>query len=141
MSRPAVQLTDRYDAAVAWARELHAEQTRKGTTIPYLSHLLAVSARVLEDGGDEDQAIAGLLHDSIEDQGVTPDEIDARFGHRAGGFGSVRVEATIGATTWQTSIFPDTRRRTYVLPVKKAVRAAEGLADGSSADVTLVVLV
>lgn len=80
MSRPAVQLTDRYDAAVAWARELHAEQTRKGTTIPYLSHLLAVSARVLEDGGDEDQAIAGLLHDSIEDQGVTPDEIDARFG-------------------------------------------------------------
>lgn len=69
------------------------------------------------------------------------DEIDARFGHRAGGFGSVRVEATIGATTWQTSIFPDTRRRTYVLPVKKAVRAAEGLADGSSADVTLVVVV
>ncbi len=80
MTTPAVHLTDRYDAAVSWARELHAEQTRKGTTILYLSHLLAVSARVLEDGGDEDQAIAGLLHDTIEDQGVSPAEIEERFG-------------------------------------------------------------
>lgn len=53
------------------------------------------------------------------------------------GFGSVRVEVTIGATTWRTSVFPSTEQKTYVLPVKKAVRAAEGLDEGSAARVTL----
>jgi hypothetical protein len=56
------------------------------------------------------------------------------------GFGSVRVEATIGETTWQTSIFPDTKAKSYVLPVKKAVRAAEGLEDGARVDIALAVL-
>ncbi len=69
------------------------------------------------------------------------DDIEERFGHRAGGFGSVRVEATIGGSTWQTSLFPDSKRGTYVLPVKKPVRAAEGLGEGSTTEVTLVVLV
>lgn len=68
------------------------------------------------------------------------DDVEERFGSTAGGFGSIRVEVTIGSTTWRTSLFPDARRRTYVLPVKKAVRAAEGLADGSEAGVSLVVL-
>jgi (p)ppGpp synthase/HD superfamily hydrolase len=54
---------------LALAAELHAGQVRKGTTIPYLSHLLAVASLVAEDGGDEDQVIAALLHDSAEDQG------------------------------------------------------------------------
>ena len=71
---------------------------------------------------------------------ATADDIDERFGHRAAGFGSVRVEVTIGATSWLTSIFPDTKRGTYVLPVKKAVRVAEHLADGSTAQVVLVVV-
>lgn len=65
------------------------------------------------------------------------DEIDERFGATAGGFGSVRVEVTIGRTTWRTSLFPDAKRRTYVLPVKKPVRAAEGLEAGSTAFVEL----
>lgn len=56
------------------------------------------------------------------------------------GFGSVRVEVTIGGTTWRTSVFPDSRRRAYVLPVKRAVRAAEGLADGDPVGVGLTVL-
>jgi Domain of unknown function (DUF1905) len=51
------------------------------------------------------------------------------------GFGSVRVEVTVGANTWRTSLFPDSRSRTYVLPVKKAVRQAEGLAAGDTAHV------
>ena len=68
------------------------------------------------------------------------DDIDERFGHRAAGFGSIRVEVTIGATTWQTSVFPDTKRATYVLPVKAAVRKAEGLDVGSIAKVELRVL-
>jgi hypothetical protein len=67
------------------------------------------------------------------------DEIEATYGHRAGGFGSVRVRVTIGTTTWSTSIFPDRKRGTYVLPVKKAVRQAEGLAEGMHVDVELTV--
>jgi hypothetical protein len=61
------------------------------------------------------------------------DAIGARAGPRRG-FGSVRVRVTVGATTWQTSIFPDSERG-YVLPVKRAVRAAEGLDPGDTATV------
>lgn len=68
------------------------------------------------------------------------DEIEETFGHRAKGFGSLRVEVSVGATTWRTSIFPDNKRGTYVLPVKKAVRQAENLADGSTAPLALEVL-
>ncbi len=68
------------------------------------------------------------------------DDIDEMFGHRAAGFGSLRVEVMIGDTTWKTSVFPDTKRGTFVLPIKKAVRVAEGLADGSVARVRLEVL-
>ena len=70
--------------AVAVARELHAGQVRKGTEIPYVSHLLAVAAIVLEAGGDEETAIAALLHDAAEDAGgeETLDSIRARFGDR-----------------------------------------------------------
>lgn len=68
------------------------------------------------------------------------DEVDERWGQHAGGFGSVRVEVTVGATTWRTSLFPDTKRATYLLPVKRAVRTAEGLADGSVVEVELAVL-
>lgn len=56
------------------------------------------------------------------------------------GFGSVRVEATVGTTTWRTSVFPDSRSGRYVLPMKKAVRAAEDLAEGQPLDVLLTVL-
>lgn len=62
-------LTRRYEAALVYAAQLHATQTRKGTDIPYLSHLMSVSSLVLEAGGDEDEAIAALLHDGPEDQG------------------------------------------------------------------------
>ncbi len=62
-------LSERFDRAVAMAAELHRAQVRKGTTIPYLSHLLAVTALVLEHGGEEDDAIAAMLHDAAEDQG------------------------------------------------------------------------
>ena len=68
------------------------------------------------------------------------DEILERAGAFARGFGSLRVEVTVGGTTWRTSIFPDSGRKTYVLPVKKAVRTAEGLSAGSTARVRLVVL-
>lgn len=74
--------TDRFDDALVYASRLHRNQRRKGTDIPYVAHLLAVAALVIEHGGDEDQAIAALLHDAAEDQGgaATLAEIEARFG-------------------------------------------------------------
>ena len=62
-------LTDRFDRALLYATHVHGGQVRKGTSTPYVAHLLAVSATVLEYGGNEDLAIAALLHDSVEDQG------------------------------------------------------------------------
>ena len=65
------------------------------------------------------------------------DEIEESYGAKAGGFGSVRVAVTIGSTSWSTSIFPDRKRGTYVLPVKKAVRTAERLTAGTTVEVAL----
>jgi (p)ppGpp synthase/HD superfamily hydrolase len=75
-------LSERLAGAFGFALDLHRSQTRKGTAIPYLSHPMAVAALVLEDGGDEEQAIAALLHDGPEDQGgrATLEEIRRRFG-------------------------------------------------------------
>lgn len=73
----------RLSEAFAFAATAHAKQVRKGTTIPYVSHLMSVCALVLEHGGDEEQAIAGLLHDVIEDCGIAYEEaIQERFGER-----------------------------------------------------------
>jgi (p)ppGpp synthase/HD superfamily hydrolase len=75
----------RFRDALVWAAELHEEQKRKGGNVPYVAHLLGVASIVLEHGGDEDQAIAALLHDALEDQAhrMTPGEIGARFGDPA----------------------------------------------------------
>lgn len=75
-------LGDRFADAFVYAVHLHTRQARKGTAIPYLTHLMTVCSLVLEDGGDESQAIAALLHDGPEDQGGQPilDEIQRRFG-------------------------------------------------------------
>jgi len=77
---PSAVLTARFSEAVRWASLLHADQVRKGTQIAYVGHLLAVAALVLEDGGTEDEAIAAVLHDAVEDQGVAEAEIRSRFG-------------------------------------------------------------
>lgn len=63
------QLSNRFEQALVLATQLHRYQVRKSSNIPYISHLLSVAALVLEDGGDEDEAIAALLHDAVEDQG------------------------------------------------------------------------
>ena len=72
--------TLRYGEALQWADDLHRTQLRKGKTVPYFSHLISVSALVWEDGGSEDQAIAALLHDAIEDAGQTHASVAERFG-------------------------------------------------------------
>ena len=66
------KLTKRFDHAVKFARKAHKNQVRKGTQIPYISHLLGVTSIVLEMGGNEDEAIAALLHDVVEDCGGQP---------------------------------------------------------------------
>jgi (p)ppGpp synthase/HD superfamily hydrolase len=77
-------LTPRFSAALVLASELHGDQFRKGTSVPYISHLLGVTALVLEHGGDEDAAIVALLHDAVEDQGgqATLARISEQFGAR-----------------------------------------------------------
>ncbi len=76
------RLTSRFTEALTYAAELHNTQVRKGGDIPYVGHLLSVSALVIEAGGTETQAIAALLHDAVEDQGGadTLAEIESRFG-------------------------------------------------------------
>jgi (p)ppGpp synthase/HD superfamily hydrolase len=75
-------LTKRFDDAFNFAHRLHRAQRQKGTQIPYISHLMTVAAIVIEHGGNEDQAIAALLHDAAEDQGgaTTLAEIRSAFG-------------------------------------------------------------
>ena len=75
-------LGPRFSEAFKFANEAHATQRRKGTDIPYIAHLLSVAALVIEAGGDEDAAIAALLHDAVEDQGGVPtlDRIREQFG-------------------------------------------------------------
>lgn len=75
-------LGERFERALVYACRVHGGQTRKGTGIPYVSHVLAVAATALEDGGNEDEAIAALLHDAVEDGGGQErlDDICVRFG-------------------------------------------------------------
>ncbi|WP_427163028.1 HD domain-containing protein [Aliinostoc sp. HNIBRCY26] len=75
-------LSQRFSQALIYATELHASQVRKGSGVPYIAHLLGVTSIALEYGANEDEAIAALLHDAIEDQGgaATRAEILRRFG-------------------------------------------------------------
>ncbi|NEP12811.1 MAG: HD domain-containing protein [Symploca sp. SIO2C1] len=75
-------LSERFTDALTFATQLHAKQIRKGSGVPYLAHLLGVASIALEYGANEDEAIAALLHDAIEDQGGAPtrEEIRRRFG-------------------------------------------------------------
>jgi len=77
-------LSARFDRALQLAHDLHRRQPRKKSDVPYIAHLLAVTAIVLESDGDEDTAIAALLHDAVEDQGGQPtlDRICREFGER-----------------------------------------------------------
>jgi (p)ppGpp synthase/HD superfamily hydrolase len=113
----AVPLGPRFVEALAYATEVHSGQSRKGTNVPYVSHLLAVCALVLEDGGEEDEAIAALLHDAVEDRGGRPvlEEIRRRFGDRVAGI--VRVCSDTVETTkppWKE------RKARYVEQVRTA---------------------
>jgi len=128
-------LTDRFEEALNFAARLHAGQTRKGTTIPYIAHLMAVASLVITHGGDEDEAIAGLLHDAVEDQGGRPtlEKIRGLFGERV---------ATIVEGCTDTDVMPKPpwreRKERYVKhlesasPSVKLVAAADKLDNANS---------
>lgn len=80
-------LTDRYKQALEFAFDVHRSQERKGSGTPYIAHILGVSSMALENGANEDEAIAALLHDAAEDQGGERmlSEIEARFGSYVAG--------------------------------------------------------
>ena len=101
-----MELSTRFDEALVLAARLHAGQTRKGTGIPYIAHLLAVASIVLEQDGSEDEAIAALLHDAIEDQGgaSTRQLIRERFGENV-------VEIVNGCTDAESMPKPPWRAR------------------------------
>lgn len=84
MQADGVKLSDRFSDALVYAADLHREQVRKANGTPYVAHLLAVTSLVLEAGGDEDLAIAALLHDAVEDQGGKKrlEEIRTLYGQR-----------------------------------------------------------
>jgi (p)ppGpp synthase/HD superfamily hydrolase len=86
-------LSTRFDEALLYASQLHREQLRKGTTIPYISHLLGVCSIALEYGADEDAAIAALLHDAVEDQGG-----EATLAVIRACFGDAVAEIVLGCT-------------------------------------------
>jgi (p)ppGpp synthase/HD superfamily hydrolase len=102
-------LSHRFTLAVELAFGLHYNQTRKGTPVPYIGHLMAVCALVLDAGGDEDQAIAALLHDAVEDQGglATLSTIRQLFGQRV----ADAVEACSDSTTSDPAQKPPWRER------------------------------
>jgi GTP pyrophosphokinase len=115
-----------FERALAFATRLHARQVRKETDIPYISHLIAVAGLVLENGGDRDQAIAALLHDSIEDGGVDyPGGVTALREDIQRGFGSGVLAIVEGCTDAETIPKPPWRQRkaAYIAHLEEAPAA------------------
>ena len=106
----------KYLEALNFAFKLHSKQFRKGTKIPYFFHLSSVSNHVIENGGDTDEAIAGLLHDSVEDQGgeKTLKLIKKKFGNKV---------AKIVEDCTDDKVIPKPpwfeRKKQYILDLKK----------------------
>jgi len=115
--KSAVKLGPRFRRAFLFAADKHSGQTRKASTIPYIAHLMGVTSLVLEFGGDEDMAIAALLHDVVEDCGGLPilKEVRRRFGPRV-------AKIVDGCTDSFTDPKPPWRERkeTYLRHLKKA---------------------
>ncbi|WP_369134652.1 HD domain-containing protein [Modestobacter sp. I12A-02662] len=124
-------LGERYDEALAYAAAHHRHQLRKGSRVPYMSHLISVSAIVLEHGGSEGQAIAALLHDAVEDapagEGLTVlREIRERFGETVADIveacSDSLNETTAGKAPWAE------RKRAYIDGLRdKAKKSDEAL--------------
>jgi (p)ppGpp synthase/HD superfamily hydrolase len=112
-----VKLGPRFLRAIQFAAEKHSDQTRKASTIPYIAHLMGVASLVLDAGGDEDLAIAALLHDVVEDCGGAPmlKEVRRRFGSRV----AKVVDGCTDADTYPKPPWRD-RKEKYIRHLKNA---------------------
>lgn len=98
---PDPELTERFGRALNFACAMHRKQSRKGTTIPYASHLLGVAGLVLEHGGSEDEAIGALLHDLLEDQsGDDPEPLKQEIRRE---FGDAVLDIVLACSDSETS--------------------------------------
>jgi (p)ppGpp synthase/HD superfamily hydrolase len=118
----ATVLTDRFDRALLYATHVHGGQVRKGTSTPYVAHLLAVAATVLEYGGDEDLAIAALLHDSVEDQGgkARLDDVRNRFGERVARVVAACSDSLADTAKGEPKAHWQERKETYLAHLRTA---------------------
>ena len=115
------ELTARFGLAVAFANQLHRRQIRKGSGIPYMSHLLGVASLALEHGANEDEAIAAVLHDAVEDQGGEPtlETIRRTFGEKVAEIVDECTDAVvIPKPDWEP------RKRAYIAGLAKASKGA-----------------
>ena len=121
MERPII-LTERFDRALLYATHVHGGQVRKGTSTPYVAHLLAVAATVLEYGGDEDLAIAALLHDSVEDQGgkARLEDVRNRFGDRVARVVAACSDSLADTAAGERKADWDKRKQAYVAHLETA---------------------
>lgn len=106
----------RLEAAVAFARHVHAGQTRKGRGSPYLDHVLAVAGHVARHGGTEDERVAALLHDTVEDGGGARvlEEIRQRFGDRIAGLVEEMSDSIVDTTAGEAKAPWRARKEAYV---------------------------
>ncbi len=129
-AKPGIELSENYERALLYGLRAHEGQYRKGNRAPYFSHPMAVSSYVMEYGGDEEQAIAALLHDTIEDCDVSETELQKEFGERVA---TLVLECTEPLSEKITS-----EKRTYTWQERKDAYLA--LARNSSDDALLIIL-
>jgi len=120
----ATVLTDRFDCALLYATHVHGGQVRTETSTPYVAHLLAVAATVLEYGGHEDLAIAALLHDSVEDQGgkARLDDVRNRFGKRVARIVEACSDSLANTAKGERKAPWRKRKEAYLADLRKADR-------------------
>lgn len=118
---PTALLSSSFEEALHYAARLHRNQARKGSRVPYIAHLMSVCALVLEDGGDEAEAIAALLHDALEDHPdkTSREEIRQRFGERVA---TIVEHCTDTPADWRGGIKPPwrSRKEAYLEQIRRA---------------------
>ncbi len=113
----------KYKKALDFTYKIHFKQNRKGTGIPYFTHLVSVSNNIIEDGGTTDEAIGGLLHDAVEDQGGLRvlKEIKKQFGSKVAKIvDECSDTVVVPKPPWQE------RKKKYILDIKKKKKEKEG---------------
>lgn len=114
-------LSSKFAKALVYAAQAHAAQNRKGTDIPYLGHVLGVASIALEYGANEDEAIAALLHDAVEDAGGLARLVDikGRFGENVAGIVAASTDAyVVPKPAWRE------RKERYIEQIGQASKSA-----------------